>query len=458
MYKNLTLILFVTIIFCFSALCNKFPLVTAETGSYINCGFSRILPADSTIIYSLFIAHSSWGLTLWLVIFSQSLIVSVVLYYYFKYFSGSDAFQPYYLACVFFLACFTYTSVITSTIGPGVFAAVSILSMGLLLFAKKLNKIDYSIIIIIAVFSISMDISYLLSILLIILVNCVSILIKKRNGQSTYVEISFKRGIVSMAVIAVSFLLICLSNFLFGGVFGPVKDIDVFRANRLRKEGMAGVNLERVAKMKENAGKAGMKYLLENVKTQNNAGAENKLYPKTISKLSSEPGSWYDLTKKAIKEFPAQITALDINSYKNTGESTETFKAIFNWYDWEGREFLIARQFQGWLTFQYLNCAQMAAVFISCIVFFFAIRKQSSHKVFFFYFFLSVMVMVFVNLLFYGKNHQMTEQVIWIVLLSPCLYISKYYLWKTRIEPDQDPCCTTITNSKLSTANEKKYC
>lgn len=429
MYKNLTLISFVALILCSAAFCNKFPLVTIATGGYINGGFSKLFLADSTIIYGLFIAHASWGVTLWLVIISQSLIVSIVLYYYFKYFSGVIGFQPYYLTCVCFLVCFSNTSVITSTIGPGVFAAVSILSVGLLLFARNVNKLDYAVITIIAVFSISIDTSYLISILLVTLVNCVSIMIYSRNRQPAFAIINIRRGLVSIFVIAVSFLLISISNFFFGGVVSQVKDADAFTTYRLRNEGVTSVDPHPAAKMNGNSGKTGKKYLLVPVKTPSDSEAENKLYPKTRSK-SSITLAWYDLTKVVIKEFPAQITAFDINGYKNTGESTETFKAIFKWYRGEGREFLISRQFQGWLTFQYLNYAQITTVLISCIVFFLAIRKRGNSKVSFFYCFLSVMVIVFIDLVFYGPSHKITEQVIWVILLPPWLYIAETYSCK----------------------------
>jgi hypothetical protein len=438
MYKNLTLILFVALILCSAALCNKFPLVTTATGSYINGGFSKLFLADSTIIYGLFIAHASWGLTLWLVIISQSLIVSIVLYYYFKYFSGVIVFQPYYLICVCFLACFSYISVITSTIGPGVFAAVSILSVGFLLFTRNVNKLDYAVMAVIAVFSISIDASYLISILLVTLVSCVSIMIHNRNRQPAFAITSIRRGLASMFVIAVSFLLISISNFFFVVVVSQVKDADAFMTYQLRNEGIASTDLHPAAKMKENSGKTGKKYLLVPVKIQSDGGAENKLYPKTRSK-SSATLAWYDLTKTAIKEFPAQIAAFDINDYKNTGESTETFRAIFKWYGGEGREFLIARQFQDWLTLQYLNYAQVTTVLISCIVFFLAIRKRSSSRVSFFYCFLSVMVIVFVDLLFYGRSHKITEQVIWVILLPPWLYIAETYSCKNGTKPVTKP-------------------
>jgi len=62
------------IVLCFAGLNNKFPLLTESSGIYINSGFTKEAPSDRPLLYGIFVAHSSWGKSLWLTIFSQALM------------------------------------------------------------------------------------------------------------------------------------------------------------------------------------------------------------------------------------------------------------------------------------------------------------------------------------------------------------------------------------------------
>ena len=146
MNRNILLIVIGAIILCFAGLNNKFPLLTPDSGAYINSGFTKEVPFDRPGLYGLFVAHASWGRSLWLVIFCQALALSLMVYYYFRYFSGNKNYMAFYLVCIFFITFFMSGSITASTIDPGVFAIISLLSMGLLLFADKPGKRDFNII------------------------------------------------------------------------------------------------------------------------------------------------------------------------------------------------------------------------------------------------------------------------------------------------------------------------
>lgn len=61
------------------ALYNNFPIVTGDTGSYINSGFSLKTPIDRPIFYGLFLRVTSLGASIWMAIFAQSFIVAYVI-------------------------------------------------------------------------------------------------------------------------------------------------------------------------------------------------------------------------------------------------------------------------------------------------------------------------------------------------------------------------------------------
>lgn len=62
------------------ALYNGFPLVYSDTGTYISSGFDMFVPLDRPIAYGLFLRITSVGLSPWLVILTQNIITSYVLF------------------------------------------------------------------------------------------------------------------------------------------------------------------------------------------------------------------------------------------------------------------------------------------------------------------------------------------------------------------------------------------
>jgi hypothetical protein len=77
----LLLIIILSIVSNWSAFYNGFPMVTSDTGTYINSGFSGYVPIDRPIFYGLIIRHISLSTTLWLVVLFQGIIGVVTTYY-----------------------------------------------------------------------------------------------------------------------------------------------------------------------------------------------------------------------------------------------------------------------------------------------------------------------------------------------------------------------------------------
>ena len=61
---------------------NGFPLVTSDSGTYINSAINYTVPADRPIVYGLFIRVTSLNFSLWLVIFFQGLLLTWLLLRY----------------------------------------------------------------------------------------------------------------------------------------------------------------------------------------------------------------------------------------------------------------------------------------------------------------------------------------------------------------------------------------
>ena len=82
--KNIKTILFIfssALLFLLAAFFNGYPLVYSDTSTYLSSGFELETPADRPITYGLFLRLSSLnGLSLWLTVFFQSLLLVYLIY------------------------------------------------------------------------------------------------------------------------------------------------------------------------------------------------------------------------------------------------------------------------------------------------------------------------------------------------------------------------------------------
>jgi hypothetical protein len=222
MIKNILSIIIGAFFLCFAGLNNKFPLLANDSGGYIKAGFTKVVPFNRTIMYGLFVAYSSWGRSLWLVIFSQALILSLVLFYYFRYFCRNTSFIVPYLSCLFFVAFMMSASVTTSRIGPAIFAGISILCIGLLLFAENLKRRDFYIISLLLIISTGMDVSYMVISAILLIVAGVSLLFRKKEQISGVLNINARRFATTGIPVFLSWLLI----------FAVVRNNDIYPSSK----------------------------------------------------------------------------------------------------------------------------------------------------------------------------------------------------------------------------------
>ncbi len=108
--QNILLVIIGAIILCYMGFNNKYPFLTSDSYKYIDSGFSHIDQDGYTLIYGFFVAHSSWGISLWFVVFTQALILSLIIYYVFKYFSSNKNKSFIALCLMFFITFLMYFS------------------------------------------------------------------------------------------------------------------------------------------------------------------------------------------------------------------------------------------------------------------------------------------------------------------------------------------------------------
>src|SRR4051812_5172804 len=125
MKNNIKFLIFVcTGAFCLmlDAFYNGFPLVYSDTSTYIASGFELESPFDRPITYGLFLRIFSLnGLSLWFVIFFQSLILSYLIFLVVQLVIRQESFLMFGLLTIILLSLFTGVSWTVSQLMPDVF-------------------------------------------------------------------------------------------------------------------------------------------------------------------------------------------------------------------------------------------------------------------------------------------------------------------------------------------------
>lgn len=122
---------------CISAgLYNGFPLVTSDTGTYLNSAIHLDVPNDRPIVYSLFIWLTGRFFSHWPVIWVQGLLLAGLLLRYVREFAPRLTSIWFHLAVVSIAAWLTGLSWYCSQLMPDIFSAIGLLGLGLLVLGR----------------------------------------------------------------------------------------------------------------------------------------------------------------------------------------------------------------------------------------------------------------------------------------------------------------------------------
>jgi len=129
----------------FIAFYNNYPLLYPDTAAYMYAGFLDGIPNDRPKTYGLFLRHISLSDITWLVIISQGIIVSTMIYFFIKYFSLGHRYLPFHTILISFLVLFTGVSFSVSMLIPDIFTSVFLMAFAILLLVPIKNRRDLTI-------------------------------------------------------------------------------------------------------------------------------------------------------------------------------------------------------------------------------------------------------------------------------------------------------------------------
>jgi hypothetical protein len=231
--KEIAFYLFSTFILMLPAFYNGYPLVYSDTGTYIISGMEWFVPVDRPVMYGLFIRFFSFQFSLWLVVFFQSLLVSVVLWHFCKLFYASLK-ESTYLFLLFILTWFTGLGWYCSLLMPDIFTAVAVCCTVLLLNRKKWSaklQIFFSVLL---VFSISVHFAnfFIVALFLLVLLPLYKYYLKDEWKER---KLSFA---FTFLILFSSFGAKIISNYAVQGSISSNNSTHVFLMGRMLDSGV----------------------------------------------------------------------------------------------------------------------------------------------------------------------------------------------------------------------------
>lgn len=120
------------------ALYNGYPLVNPDTATYLASGFKPETPFDRPITYGLLIRLFSLnGISLWLVVYAQAVLVSTLIIGILKRLMNGGTYLLKGLFTLLFLSLFTSLSWVVCQVQPDVFTPIAFLCIVLLLMGQE---------------------------------------------------------------------------------------------------------------------------------------------------------------------------------------------------------------------------------------------------------------------------------------------------------------------------------
>lgn len=391
---NRILILLGTTLLLYMAWTNKYPLLTSETGNFLNIGYNHKVPFVGTAIYGLFITHASWAFSLWFVVFVQAFLLSLLIYFIFKYYSKSSNYPLQVLLFIVLIVSFTTISASVSTISPYIFNSLTILSGGIILFTKRIEKRDLAIVSIILILSSTTSLTNLFSTLLISLIFIIYnlILILKRKENRIF------KSILLFFLLLFSWFTVASVHYLMGESFSVVKNYNTANLPALITYNQID-NIENTFSMDS---------LLMGPTTLRDSLFDIVYNEQFVAKLNTtkeKKDFIVNYSKSIGQNSIKELIAINHDKQIAFSDSTTTLKAIFDYYNHEVRDVFVSRQIYKIMNLESWEFTQIIISilgFIFGVIYLFKVRKND-FSIFIIYLYIVWFVNAVINSIFYGQ-------------------------------------------------------
>jgi hypothetical protein len=435
-FLDILLVLLCGIVLCFMGFYNGFPLVFNDDGTYLATAFNGFVSTDRPMLYGIFMRHVSLMTSLWFVIWAQGIIVSAVVFYCFKYFSGSSNFRTFYILYIFLITFCTGASVNVSQLIPDIFTSVSILCLCLLVFAPNMSTRDTVITSLLFILALGVHNSHYMITGIVMIIFLVIYAFKKGRRKLQVFPVRFKRILYTILLVIVSNVMVSWIHFSHGLRFSVSSVGYVFFMSSLIDKGL----------VKE--------YLDESCKDHHYkfCAYKDKIPWEFLWDFQYSPlyktGGWYanreeynaiifDMltTPKYMQRFAARATeatfwqffCYDVGDTPQQGQGTPTFTQI--WLHWQEnvKLYLASRQSAKTLDHTFVNFIQKYFIaFVMCIslIVMFLPSFPSKFKWLIFFIVMALLANAAVCGIFSTVVPRYQSRVIWLLPLPLLIYLS----------------------------------
>ncbi len=210
------------------AIYNGYPLVTSDTGTYINSAFSMEVARDRPFAYSLLIRATSLKFSLWLPVIFQTMILLYLINQLVSQFLGDGKNRNLSkVGIIAFISIFTGAGWYSGMIMPDIFAPIGALALLLFILEQNPGKLVFYALLLL--FAVATHTSHLLIFTLL------AIFIFLFDGKQRKMQ----RGkyLVMVAIPLSAWLLVPTLHWTVGGKFSTNESTHVFLTGRFLETG-----------------------------------------------------------------------------------------------------------------------------------------------------------------------------------------------------------------------------
>lgn len=436
--KTLLALSLISLLGAYLAFYNGYPLVTSDSGAYINNGFEIYLPADRPITYSLFLRVASLSYSLWLPIVLQSLLTTTLVCRLTYLLLGAKHFSlnSFTLIAVTLIGA-TPMSWYISQLMPDIFTAILIINT-LLYFIEDLKKAK--IVYLFLIFSTAlMHNSNLLILLICAMLICVYTFFKVKE--------QLKNALKLVGIACFSLFFMASLHAVTGNGFTLSKASHVFLIGKLCENGLLKTYLDKncaknnyqLCTYKDNLPKVAWAFVWNEGSPLYKMGgweATKTEYKQILKDIALSPTLYPALAYKSIEHTLRQLTQIQVGdglfAYK---ENTNPFWKVQQYYPHELPEYLTSKQNASSLDWDNYNLLYyFFLLFSTIIVLLFTVKYPLSTPFIHAYFLVILFFVInaFITANFANVLARLSSRIIWLLPLINIIYLTKY--WVTRNE------------------------
>ncbi|OWP64655.1 hypothetical protein CDA63_02535 [Hymenobacter amundsenii] len=360
-----------------AGLYNGFPLVTSDSGTYLNSAINRTVPDDRPLTYGLWVLVTGLRKTLWLVIFAQGLLLAALLWRTMSAFAPRLRHPAGRLALVAGVAWLTGVAWYSSQLMPDIFTAIGLLALALLLLSRPAVAERLALLAVLLLAAI-MHSSNLLTLLLTVLA----------VGAVAWGQHLFRRGIVhrptwwlTLAVTLAGWLVLPALHAGFGGGFTLSRASSAFLVARLSESGVLEKyladncgpdNKYRLCEFRNQLPNDAITFMWDASSPLNQTGgwnANRAEYQRILRGILLSPRYYPVLLSETVQATLRQLTHIGhgdgLTAFR---ENTNPYWKVGEYASYELKEYMSSMQNRSQLEFQALNERTYGAHLLALLV------------------------------------------------------------------------------------------